>query len=110
VRRVFSSAIVLLAFGAKNVQARHHSNHADSDAQAGQFDYYVLSLSWAPTYCLTHMGDGAECGGACLPDEGSRPAIVWARCSHDVPAERGHGPGVTLTGRAGLLRLAGVGE
>ena len=62
-RRAFCYVILLLACGAMNVQARHHSNRADSDAQAGQFDYYVLSLSWAPTYCLTHTGDGAECGG-----------------------------------------------
>jgi ribonuclease T2 len=27
------------------------------------FDYYVLSLSWAPTYCITHADDGAECSG-----------------------------------------------
>ena len=39
------------------------SIRANSEAQAGQFDYYLLSLSWAPTYCLTHAGDGAECAG-----------------------------------------------
>jgi ribonuclease T2 len=55
--------LVLLACCVTDAQARHHSAHANSDAQAGQFDYYVLSLSWAPTYCLTHRDDGAECGG-----------------------------------------------
>jgi ribonuclease T2 len=40
--------------------ARHHHKQ-DTDAQSGQFDYYLLSLSWAPTYCLTHGDDGAEC-------------------------------------------------
>ena len=30
-------------------------------AEAGDFDYYVLSLSWSPTYCDTH-GEG-ERGG-----------------------------------------------
>jgi ribonuclease T2 len=43
-------------------QARHHSK-ASHEGQAGQFDYYLLSLSWAPTYCLTHADDGAECSG-----------------------------------------------
>lgn len=28
----------------------------------GSFDYYVLALSWAPSYCLTHPNDGDECG------------------------------------------------
>jgi ribonuclease T2 len=43
-------------------QARHHRPRVDSDATAGAFDYYLLSLSWAPTYCLGHGGDTAECG------------------------------------------------
>jgi len=29
---------------------------------ATPFDYYVLSLSWSPTFCASHPGDGAECG------------------------------------------------
>jgi ribonuclease T2 len=40
--------------------ARHHKKK-EPEAQAGVFDYYVLSLSWAPTYCLTHADDGDEC-------------------------------------------------
>ena len=51
------AALVALA-----VQARHH-HASDQSGQAGTFDYYVLSLSWAPTYCLTHADDGAECSG-----------------------------------------------
>ena len=45
----------LLAIAAP-AQARHHG------ARPGQFDYYLLSLSWSPTYCLTHAGDRDECG------------------------------------------------
>jgi ribonuclease T2 len=55
-RITVSAAFV--AFAALAVQARHHH-----DGQAGQFDYYILSLSWAPSYCLTHSDDGAECSG-----------------------------------------------
>ena len=29
---------------------------------AGQFDYYVLSLSWVPGFCATHRRHPAECG------------------------------------------------
>lgn len=32
-------------------------------ARAGVFDYYLLTLSWSPTYCLTHQGDRQQCGG-----------------------------------------------
>jgi ribonuclease T2 len=28
----------------------------------GQFDYYVLALSWSPTFCATHPSDRPECG------------------------------------------------
>jgi ribonuclease T2 len=39
------------------------SSHAQGarGAEAGDFDYYVLSLSWSPTYCDTH--EGGERGG-----------------------------------------------
>ena len=29
---------------------------------AGDFDFYVLSLSWSPTFCLTHPGN-EQCSG-----------------------------------------------
>jgi len=35
-----------------------HKGHAKPRA----FDYYVLSLSWAPEYCKTHPNDTQECG------------------------------------------------
>ncbi len=53
-------ALTLLLLTVTNAFARHHHKKSP-DAQAGQFDYYLLSLSWAPTYCLTHADDGAEC-------------------------------------------------
>lgn len=33
-----------------------------SQGQAGEFDFYVLSLSWSPTFCLTHP-DNEQCSG-----------------------------------------------
>jgi len=64
VRRHTALIAALVACAALAVQARHH-HHASSNrsGQAGQFDYYVLSLSWAPTYCLTHADDSQECSG-----------------------------------------------
>jgi ribonuclease T2 len=60
--RLLPLAMTVLTFATTVAYARHHQSRADSDAQAGEFDYYLLSLSWAPTYCLTHA-DGAECAG-----------------------------------------------
>jgi ribonuclease T2 len=31
-------------------------------AASGDFDYYVVSLSWSPTYCLAHPKDRRQCG------------------------------------------------
>ncbi|KRP63544.1 ribonuclease T2 family protein [Pseudomonas orientalis] len=33
-----------------------------SQGQAGEFDFYVLSLSWSPTFCLTHPNN-EQCSG-----------------------------------------------
>jgi len=55
-------ATILLALSPA-VLAHHSHAHRNTDAQPGQFDYYLLSLSWAPTYCLTHADAGPECAG-----------------------------------------------
>jgi len=28
----------------------------------GRFDYYLMSLSWSPSYCLTHPDESEQCG------------------------------------------------
>ena len=58
-------ALLLLCLAATPALARHHHRHDDSatgTGVAGQFDYYLLSLSWSPTYCLTHGTDQQQCG------------------------------------------------
>jgi ribonuclease T2 len=53
---------LLLCLASPLSLARHH-HASDAGAQPGQFDYYLLSLSWSPAYCLTHQEDRAQCGG-----------------------------------------------
>ncbi len=43
--------------------ARHHRHASSATGTPGQFDYYLLSLSWSPSYCLSHQQDRAQCGG-----------------------------------------------
>jgi ribonuclease T2 len=51
----------LLAF-TPFASAKHHHHRDDSAAGGGQFDYYLLSLSWAPNYCAGHLSDhSSEC-------------------------------------------------
>jgi ribonuclease T2 len=44
---------------AASATARHRES---SDAEPGTFDYYLLSLSWSPAFCLSAPG-AAECHG-----------------------------------------------
>lgn len=39
--------------------ARGHGHR--NNATSGQFDYYLMSLSWSPSYCLTHPNDETQC-------------------------------------------------
>jgi ribonuclease T2 len=38
--------------------AKHRSNSADDTP--GKFDYYLLTLSWAPEFCATHGGNASS--------------------------------------------------
>jgi ribonuclease T2 len=53
----------LLCLAVSLAIARHHRPSPREAGEPGQFDYYLLTLSWSPSYCLIHPEDGAECGG-----------------------------------------------
>jgi ribonuclease T2 len=54
------AALVLCVFClAASAPARHRSSSA---GEPGVFDYYLLSLSWSPAFCLSDPG-AAECNG-----------------------------------------------
>jgi ribonuclease T2 len=37
--------------------------HGGSGSAPGRFDYYLMALSWSPSYCLTHPDDSSlQCG------------------------------------------------
>ena len=56
-----TAALLLLGLltVATSATARHRHS---SDAVPGTFDYYLLSLSWSPAFCLSEPG-AAECTG-----------------------------------------------
>jgi len=51
---------LLTAGIAMSASARHR--HHSGDAPPGVFDYYLLSLSWSPAFCL-ESPEAAECNG-----------------------------------------------
>ena len=52
-----------LCLAAGPADARHHGHHPSGGAAAvaGQFNYFLLSLAWSPSYCLIHQEDRAQC-------------------------------------------------
>ena len=53
---------VLVSMAQPALARHHHRRDTQSDATAGQFDYYLLSLSWSPAFCLQQPGS-PECNG-----------------------------------------------
>jgi ribonuclease T2 len=58
-----ATAILLLTLPAPLVLARHRSHAAAAIDVPGHFDYYLLALSWSPSYCIVHPADRNQCQG-----------------------------------------------
>jgi len=57
---VLSFGVLICAGLALGAPTKHH--HASSNGQPGNFNYYLLSVSWAPNYCADHPSDhSSEC-------------------------------------------------
>ena len=63
--RKFFAILLLVEFAmtAAIMSASASHRHRSSDATPGEFDYYLLSLSWSPAFCLQSPG-AAECNGS----------------------------------------------
>jgi len=60
--RLIGSALVALCAGLLSMpSAVVARSHGGSSHAPGQFDYYLLALSWSPSYCLTHPDDSLQC-------------------------------------------------
>ena len=54
--------LIVLTVGSMGAANARESGNARAQSVAGVFDYYLLALSWSPTFCLTHQKD-AQCSG-----------------------------------------------
>lgn len=63
-RRLYAlGALIALTICSVGISdARERSGNQRADSVAGVFDYYLLTLSWSPTFCLTHL-DNEQCSG-----------------------------------------------
>ena len=61
-RLITSALLCMLLCLAPLAFAKHHRHHDDDAQSGGNFDYYLLALSWAPNYCAGHPSDhSSEC-------------------------------------------------
>lgn len=54
--------IVVLTMAGATMSASARHRHRSFGAAPGEFDYYLLSLSWSPAFCMQSPG-AAECNG-----------------------------------------------
>ena len=61
---IASLLVICFANAALARHSRSRSNDTRSAATAaiGQYDYYVMALSWSPTFCETHADEEDQCG------------------------------------------------
>ncbi len=59
-RLLIASLALVLLCAALPAQARRHADDAQSTARG--YDYFVMALSWSPTYCQTHRDEEEQCG------------------------------------------------
>ena len=53
---------VLLTLVASVAAARGHGHRNSGGDAPGRFDYYLMSLSWSPSFCETHTNETEQCG------------------------------------------------
>jgi ribonuclease T2 len=79
---------------------------------SGDFDFYVLSLSWSPGFCRTPAG--ARAGGQCNPGAGLGFVVhgLWPQYEHGYPQDCPFGAQtpsrIALQGAAGLYPSEGL--
>ena len=53
--------IGLLALTVASLAIAWGHGHRGGNPVAGKFDYWLMSLSWSPSYCVTHPDDERQC-------------------------------------------------
>jgi ribonuclease T2 len=88
IARVRGAAIMITAMAALAAAVAPPSASAEDGDTPGQFDFYVLSLSWSPSFCAAAAErNGRRAGG---PQCGARPYSfvvhgLWPQYEHGFP-------------------------
>ena len=57
--------VAFVVFAALNPAAAQNSDRNRSSGQPGKFDFYVLALSWSPSFCQDTEERGRDGGQQC---------------------------------------------
>jgi ribonuclease T2 len=60
---IVATLLIAAAGAVATPAATAHGHGHGHDRSAPRFDYYLMSLSWSPSYCLTHGNETEQCGG-----------------------------------------------
>jgi ribonuclease T2 len=83
--RTVVSLLLLALVGAADARSRHHRGGGESPAaEPGNFDYYLLALSWSPEFCATPAGQRPDKKEQCDHPRGFVVHGLWPQ------NERGH--------------------
>lgn len=88
---LFAAAVVFALVQSANARSRQH--HGEQSTP-GQFDYYVLSLSWSPSFCESNSGRNRNSDEQC--NRGRPYAFVvhglWPQYERGFPQNCGEAP------------------
>jgi len=59
-RKILFAAMIAACIASTAI-ARSHHDRDGNHGEAGRFDYYLMSLSWSPSYCGAHPGEPEQC-------------------------------------------------
>jgi ribonuclease T2 len=57
-----ASSVLEAKSGSKSSHSHHSAKGPSPSGTKGEFDYYVMALSWSPSYCATHPDEEEQCG------------------------------------------------
>lgn len=83
IRRILFAALVLASMVAAADWTAQNEQACDNDT-AGQFKYYVLTLSWSPEFCRSHPGNNDE--PQCKQKREFIVHGLWPECGSGNPA------------------------
>jgi ribonuclease T2 len=56
------ATMLVLTLVATMAAGRGHEHHDRGGDTPGRFDYYLMALSWSPSFCATHADETEQCG------------------------------------------------